>query len=169
MVAARPTRRPSNAPRRRPAPTPGSPRRNNAPVRPRPRNRLAATGELFVAAAFGAWTMAAILLAASFTGGDLIPGEAGRALARIFAGLLFGTGVFTFLAGYSMLGDERGYSDHYVVPVIVGMGAGALEGMLVLSDAGNWLVAPFFMLLLALPLARRAARGAFRSIFSAGR
>lgn len=123
---------------------------------------------MFFAVAVGAWTMAAILLAASFTGEDLIPGEAGRALARIFAALLFGTGVFTFLAGYGMLGDERGRSDHYVVPVIVGMSAGALEGMLLLSDAGNWLIAPFVLLLLALRPVRRFAAGAIRSIAGAG-
>lgn len=138
-------------------------------MRPRPKNRLAGAGDLFVAVAVGAWTMAAILLAATFAGGDMIPGEAGRALARIFAGLLAATGVFTFLAGFSMFGDERAQSAHYVVPIIVGMSAGALEGMVLLSDGGNWLAAPFALLIVALPPVRRAARSAARSLRGAGR
>lgn len=119
-------------------------------------------GDVLVAIAIAAWTMAAVVFAASFTSGELIPGEAGRALARILAALLLAMGVFTFLAGYSMFGDERGRSDHYVVPAIVGMSAGALEGMLLLSDAMNWLFVPFLLLLLALRPVRRVAGSAFR-------
>lgn len=134
------------------------PRRNNAPVRPH-RRPATAIPDLLIAFSAVAWTMAVVLVAASLGGNEITTGDAGRFLARIFAGALGLSGLLLLLLALSLLRDERGYGDHYRVPIGVGIAVGLMESALFLQPAGPWVFAPLVLLLFALrPLRRLLAR-----------
>lgn len=128
-------------------------RRDNAPIR----KRKPATGVPDVLFAFGAvaWTMAFIFFVASFFDDNVTAGDAGRVLARIFAGALFLAGLFVVLLGVALLREDRGRVDQYVFPICLGMAIGALEAYLFLLPAGEWLWAPLLLMVFALRPVRR--------------
>jgi hypothetical protein len=124
------------------------------------RRRRATTAPdfLFAVAAMGV-AMAAVFVAASFSDDNLTAGEAGQQLARLFAASLFASAALIFLLGFLLLRDERNQADHYVIPVAVGLAAGAMEAFFFLEPAGMWLLAPFALLVLALRPVRRSLAG----------
>lgn len=123
-------------------------RRDNAPIRKRKPAPI--LPDLLFAAGATAWAMALIFVFASFLSDNVTAGDAGRMLARIFAGALFVSGLFVVLLGVALLRDDRGNINHYVVPMSIGTAAGALEAYLFLLPAGEWLWAPPLLLVLAL-------------------
>jgi hypothetical protein len=133
---------------------PAATRRNNAPVRP---YRAPATTipDLLFALTAAAWTMAVIFVLASFLSDDVTAGEAGKLLARIFAGALFMAGLFIGLLGIGLLREERGEFNHYRTPVLVGIVIGGLESLLFLIPLGTLLWAPFLLLFFVLRPVRR--------------
>jgi hypothetical protein len=139
---------------------PGAPRRNNAPIRPQ-RTPATTVPDLLFALAAAAWMMALIFLIASFLSADVTAGEAGRLLARLFAGALFMAGLFVALLGVGLLREERGDFDHYLVPIVVGIVIGALEATLFLIPAGILLWVPFLLLTFVLRPIRRWLGGRF--------
>src|SRR5437016_5774119 len=84
------------------------PRRNNAPIRPARRRKATIVPDFILMLATVAWTMAVVFLAASFMSDDVTSGEAGRVLARLFAGALFASGFFMLLFALALLRDDRG-------------------------------------------------------------
>ncbi|MGH2633705.1 MAG: hypothetical protein ACRDG3_09875 [Tepidiformaceae bacterium] len=132
-------------------------KRNNAPIRP----RKPATGVpdlLFAVAAIG-WSMAIVFVLSSYLDADVTIGEAGKLLARVFAGMLGVTGLFFFLLGLVLLRDERDRLDHYLVPMVLGAFIGALEAILFLWPADKLLILPFLLLIFVLrPIRRRVSR-----------
>jgi hypothetical protein len=134
-------------------------RRNNAPVRP-PRNREGGTiPDLLFCLASGAFVLAAILLAATFTNDNVTAGHVGKELAQFFALALIGTSIFLFLVGLLLLRDGRGRFDHYSTPILLGTIGGAIEAVLVIQPAGWWIAAPLIVLVFALrPVRRLLAR-----------
>jgi len=129
-------------------------RRNNAPVRP-PRPPATTVPDLLLALAVSCWTMGAVFFVASFFNANVTAGEAGRVLARFFAAALIVTGVFLALLGWGLLRDERARADHYVVPMLVGLIIGGIESAMFLWPAGNFLVAPFLLLIFVFRPVRR--------------
>ncbi len=121
-------------------------RRDNAPIRKR-RPATTIPDVLFAVSAAG-WAMAATLLVLSF--GDSIEGEAGAALARIFAATLAVTGLVFFALGVLLLRDDRGRADHYVVPLLLGAAIGVAEALLITQTAGTLLPLPLFLFVFAL-------------------
>ena len=83
--------------------------------------------DLLFAIAAMAGAMAVVFFIASFSDDAVTAGDAGRALARLFAASLAISGALIFLLGFLLLRDERGQADHYVVPAIVGGVAGVME------------------------------------------
>lgn len=133
-------------------------RRNNAPVRP-PRRPATTVPDLLLALAVASWTMAIVFFVASFFNDNVTAGEAGKVLARFFAGALTVTGLFLFLLSYGLLRDERARADHYVVPSILGLAIGGIESFMFLWPAGSFLFAPFVLLVFVLrPVRRHIAR-----------
>ncbi|MGI8927768.1 MAG: hypothetical protein ACR2HN_14165 [Tepidiformaceae bacterium] len=125
------------------------------------RRRRPATSipDLLFAVAAAAWTMAVIFFAASFFDDNVTAGDAGRVLARIFAGSLFVSGLFLGLLGVGLLRDDVRQSDHYVVPLLLGAVIGALESVIFLLPAEELLIAPFALLIFAFrPVRRWVAR-----------
>lgn len=129
-------------------------RRNNAPIRPR--KPATSVPDLIFTLAFTGWTMALIFLASSFFNDDVTEGEAGKILARLFAGALTLTSVFAFALGLLLLRDQRRQRDHYVVPAFLGVAIGVLEAFLFLWPAAGLLFAPFLLLIFAFRGVRRA-------------
>jgi len=132
-------------------------KRNNAPIRP----RKPATGipDLLFAVATIGWSMAIVFVLSSYLDSNVTTGEAGKLLARVFAGMLGVTGLFFFLLGLVLLRDERNRADHYVVPMVVGFLIGALEAVLFLWPADKLLILPFVLLIFVLrPVRRRISR-----------
>lgn len=129
-------------------------RRNNAPIRPR--KPATSVPDLIFTLAFAGWTMALIFLASSFFDDDITAGEAGKVLARLFAGALALTSAFGFLLGLLLLRNQRRQRDHYVVPAFLGVGIGVLEAFLFLWAAAAVLFAPFLLLIFAFRGVRRA-------------
>ena len=129
-------------------------RRNNAPIRPP--KPATSVPDLIFTVAFAGWTMALIFLASSFFDDDVTAGEAGKILARLFAGALALTSAFGFLLGLLLLRDQRRQRDHYVVPAFLGVTLGVLEAVLFLSAASAMLFAPFLLLIFAFRGVRRA-------------
>ena len=129
-------------------------RRNNAPIRPR--KPATSVPDLIFTLAFAGWTMALIFLASSFFDDDVTAGEAGKILARLFAGALALTSVFGFALGLLLLRNQRGQRDHYVVPAFLGVAIGVLEAFLFLWAAAAVLFAPFLLLIFAFRGVRRA-------------
>jgi len=106
--------------------------------------------------------MAAVFFIASYSDDAVTAGDAGRMLARLFAGSLVASGSLLFLLGFLLLRDERGQADHYIVPAIVGTVAGIMEASFFLDPAGAWLLAPVALLVLSLRPVRRSLTGLFR-------
>jgi hypothetical protein len=103
--------------------------------------------------------MGAVFLVASFGDNDVTANDAGRQLARLFAGTLLMAGTFTFLFGVGLLRGERGKANRYFVPLAVGAAIGALEAVLFLAAAGVLLLAPYVLIVLVLhPVRRFVAR-----------
>jgi len=128
-------------------------RRNNAPIRP-PRPATSMPDFLF-ALATAAWTMAVTFFVASFIDDNVTAGDAGRALARLFAVALLLAGLFVFALGFGLLRGERGRADHYVVPLLLGVVIGGAEATLFLWPASNFLFAPFVLLVFVFRPVRR--------------
>ena len=131
----------------------GGVRRNNAPVRPR-RPATSVPDVLFALAAAG-WAMALLFFLASYVNGDVTVGEAGRVLARLFAGALAIASAFTFMLGLVLLRDERSDADHYVVPMVIGTLVGALASLLFLTLHFELLFLPFLLVIFVLRPVRR--------------
>ncbi len=134
-------------------------RRNNAPIRPR--KPATSVPDLIFALAFAGWTMAIIFFAASFVNDKVTEGDAGKILARLFAGALALTSAFGFALGMLLLRDERRERDHYVVPAILGVAIGLLEALLFLVPAAAFLFVPFLLLIFAFRGVRRAISRSF--------
>lgn len=135
------------------------PRRNNAPIRPARRPATVVPDILLAVAATG-WTMAAVILLATFLGDEVLTGDAGRFLGRLFAGALALSALLLFLLGVSLLRDERSHAAHYVIPMGVGIAIGLLESALFLGSGGALMFAPFILLVLVIrPLRHVFFRG----------
>lgn len=128
-------------------------RRDNAPIRKR--KPSSSVPDVLFACGAVAWTMAFVFFVASFFDEEVTAGDAGRVLARIFAGALFLSGLFIILLGVALLRDDRSRLDHYVFPICLGMVVGALEAYLFLLPAGEWLFAPLLLLVFAIRPVRR--------------
>ncbi len=135
-------------------------RRNNAPIRPR--RPATVVPDLLFAIAVAAWVMAGIFVVATFTHDSLSAGNAGTDLARLFAATLAIVGLCGFLIGVLLLRDERGSSDHYVFPMILGGVIGTVEALLFLRPAPALLFVPFLFLVLVFRPFRRALSGLLR-------
>ncbi len=138
--------------------TNASRRRNNAPVRP----RRPATGvpDLLFAIGMIMLTMGFVFFMASFFDDDLSAGDAGTALARVFAGLLAISALLTFLMGILLLRDDRRRADHYVVPLVVGGLIGGMESSLFLNPKSPvFLALPLLLLVFVLRPVRRGLAG----------
>lgn len=109
---------------------------------------------LFALAAAG-WAMALLFFLASYINEDVTVGEAGRVLARLFAGALAIASAFTFMLGLVLLRDERGDADHYVVPMVIGTLIGALASLLFLTLHFELLFLPFLLVIFVLRPVRR--------------
>ena len=135
-------------------------RRNNAPVRPR---RPATTvPDVLFAIAMGLLVMSTAFFVASFLDDNLSNGDAGTQLARIFAGTLLMSSIFTFLLGLLLLRGERNQLDHFIVPLVVGAVVGALEALLFLNPRGPLLLLlPLVLFVFAFRPVRRGLGGIF--------
>lgn len=121
---------------------------------------IAADILLFFAAA--TLTMAGVFMVTSFTQNDSLAGDAGRMLARTFAGALAVSGVLVGLLGIGFLGESRNETEHYVVPGAAGILAGGVGATLFLAQAGQWLWAPALLVFFALRPVRRRLTGSGR-------
>ena len=128
-------------------------RRNNAPIRPR-RAATSVPDVMFALAAAG-WAMALLFFLASYVNEDVTVGEAGRVLARMFAGALAIASAFTFMLGLVLLRDERGEADHYIIPMVIGTLMGALASLLFLTLHFELLFLPFLLVIFVLRPVRR--------------
>jgi len=105
------------------------------------------------------WTMGAVFTVASVADSDVTAAAAGVTLARLFSAALAVCALFTFLLGLVLLRDDRGRTDHYVTPMIVGALIGGAEAVLFLWPADRWLFAPFVLIVFAFrPVRRLVAR-----------
>jgi len=129
-------------------------RRNNAPIRPR--KPVTSVPDLIFTLAFAGWTMALIFLSSSFVNDDVTEGEAGKILARLFAGALALTATFGFALGLLLLRERRRQRDHYLVPALLGVAIGVLEAAFFLWAAAGLLLLPFLLLIFAFRGVRRA-------------
>lgn len=129
-------------------------RRNNAPIRPR--KPATSVPDLIFTLAFAGWTMAVVFFVASFLNDAVTEGDAGRVLARLFAGALALTSTLAIALGMLLLRDERRARDHYAVPAALGVTMGALEAWLFLLPAASFLLAPLLLLIFAFRGVRRA-------------
>jgi ABC-type methionine transport system permease subunit len=132
-------------------------RRNNAPIRPRKPATI--VPDLLFAIAVAAWVMAAVFMVATFTHDTLSAGNAGTALARLFAATLAIAGLCGFLIGVLLLRDERQHAEHYVVPMVLGAVIGAAEAWLFLIPAPSLLFLPFLLLIFVFRPFRRLLTG----------
>jgi hypothetical protein len=131
-----------------------APRRNNAPIRQR--KPATSMPDLLFALALAGWTMAVVFFVASFLNDTVTSNEAGKELARLFAGALSITSLFAFLLGIVLVRDERNQADHYLTPFAIGIAIGALESMIFLVPADTFLLAPFLLLIFVFrPIRRR--------------
>lgn len=136
--------------------TRGNPgRRNNAPVMGRRRRKTTTVPDLLIALAATGFTMAIVFTIISFGNDNVTAGEAGRILARMFAGALAVAAVLVAVLAVGLLRDERGQADHYVVPILIGLVIGVCEAVVFLLPAGAWLPYPFLLLFFALRPVRR--------------
>lgn len=136
-------------------------RRNNAPIRPR--RPATVVPDLLFALSMAAWVMAGIFFVATFTDDSLSAGNAGTDLARLFSGALLLAGLCGFLIGMLLLRDERGNSEHYVFPMLLGAVIGSLEALLFLRPEPGLLFLPFLLLIFLFRPLRRMLVGPFRT------
>ena len=125
-----------------------TPRRDNAPIRKR--KSPGTLPDLLFAIGAAGWSMAFVLFIASFMDDNVTAGDAGRLLARIFAGALFISGLFVILLGLSLMRSTELHLEDYIFPVSLGVVVGALEAWLFLLPAGQWLFLPMLLLVFAL-------------------
>lgn len=107
--------------------------------------------------------MAGIFFVATFTDDSLSAGNAGTDLARLFSGALLLAGLCGFLIGMLLLRDERGNSEHYVFPMLLGAVIGSLEALLFLRPEPGLLFLPFLLLIFLFRPLRRMLVGPFRT------
>jgi hypothetical protein len=142
-------------------------RRNNAPVRSR-RPATSVPDLLFALATVG-WTMAFVFVVASFADDNVTVGEAGKVLARLFAGALAVASGFTFLLGLVLLRNDRHQPDHFLAPMGIGILTGLLASVLFLTLQFRLLFLPFLLLVLVVRPIRRRVFGGRRSARGAAR
>ncbi|MEO9254914.1 MAG: hypothetical protein ABI305_05200 [Tepidiformaceae bacterium] len=132
----------------------GPGRRNNAPIRPQ-RNASSLPDLMFAVAAAGLM-MAVVFFLASFVDNDVTLGDAGRVLARLFAGALLVSALFAFLLAVVFARDRGARGEHYVFPLAVGIIAGGISASLFLQLRFLWMFLPFLLLILVIrPIRRR--------------
>lgn len=120
---------------------------------PPPRGAPASWAGLPLAAAATAFALGLLILAASFTGENVLGGGAGRFWARVFAGAGLLTGLFLTLLALGLSGEGTEAPRRHALPAAAGAAAGLLTGALLLDGAGREAaLAP--LLLLALPPVR---------------
>jgi hypothetical protein len=112
--------------------------------------------DFLIACAGAALAMAAALAFATVVPGDVIHGDTGRALARVFAGALAVAAVMLALMALLLLRDERGNGEHYWTPLLIGASAGVLEAWFFLAGWASLLWLPPLLLLFAFRPLRRA-------------
>ncbi len=128
-------------------------RRRRAPLRPA--REGGAWADLLLALAAAALAAGALILAATFTGENILGGAAGLFWARVFGVALALTGLFLILLALALHGARAPRPGRYAVPVAAGVGAGVLMGALLLDGASREAtVAPLLLILLALPPVR---------------
>lgn len=129
-------------------------RRNNAPIRPRP--RPSSLPDLMFACAAVALTMAVVFFLASFVDNDVALGDAGRMLARLFAGTLLVSALFACLLGLVFARERGSPGQRYVFPLAVGIIAGGISASLFLQLQFLWMFLPFLLIILVIrPIRRR--------------
>jgi hypothetical protein len=111
------------------------------------------------ALATAGWTMAVVFVVASFLNDNITVGEAGRVLARLFAGALAVASLFTFLMGLVLLRDDRNQADHFRAPMGIGVLIGVLASLLFLELQFQLLFLPFLLLILVVRPVRRRIFG----------
>lgn len=126
----------------------------------RPGGSVVSDALFFLAA--GALTMAGVFFVTSFSQESVIAGDAGRMLARSFAGALALTATFMALMGAGLIREERGRTDHYLAPIAIGIVAGGIGAALFLTGMGRLLWAPSLLVVLALRPVRRLLTGGGR-------
>jgi hypothetical protein len=110
---------------------------------------------MFAFAAAGL-TMAVVFFLASFVDHDVTLGDAGRVLARLFAGALAVAALFAFLLGLVLARDRGVPGQRYVFPLAIGIIAGGLSASLFLQLQFLWMFLPFLLLILVIrPIRRR--------------
>ena len=134
-----------------------STRRNNAPIRPR--RPATSVPDVMFALATAGWTMAVVFVAASFLNDNITVGEAGRVLARLFAGALAVASLFTVLMGLVLLRDDRNQADHFRAPMGIGVLIGGLASLLFLELQFQLLFLPFLLLIVVIRPVRRRIFG----------
>jgi hypothetical protein len=132
-------------------------RRNNAPVRPR--RPATSVPDLFFALATTGWAMAVFFFASSYLDDDVTVGEAGKVLARMFAGALAVASAFTFLLGLVLLRDERNQIEHFLWPMLIGLVVGVLVSLLFLTLHFELVLFPFLLLIFVLRPIRQRVLG----------
>ena len=138
--------------RARPAPPP---RGGAFPRRGAPAREGASWAGLPLAAAATAFALGLLILAASFTGENVLGGGAGRFWARVFAGAGLLTGLFLALLALGLSGEGTDAPRRHAVPAAAGAAAGLLTGALLLDGAAREAaLAPLLLLLFALPPVR---------------
>lgn len=126
-----------------------------SPVRGGAKRRAASWGDVPVALAATALTMAALILVATFTGENVAGGEAGRFWALVFAGGLGLCGLFLSLLGFALRSQPPGERGHIAIPTVIGVATGTLVGSLLVDGASAGAVlASLLALLLATPPVR---------------
>ncbi len=117
-----------------------------------PNPTTATWADLLVALAATALTMCLLNLIAAFIGENVAGNGAGRFWALLFAGGLGFSGLFLFLLGLVILGENARMGTHYLVPVASGITTGALVGALLLDGANrNAVLTALLVLLIATP------------------
>lgn len=126
--------------------------RGSAPARRRPATIVP---DVLIACALAAVVMGLVLATATLLGDEVVFGDTGRALARVFAGSLGVAGLLLFLIALVLLGDERRRGDHYRGTALAGAAVGAAEAGLFLAGSGRLLwIPPLFLILAVRPLRR---------------
>lgn len=126
----------------------GRARRINAPVRRSP--RAGSMPDLLMAFAFGGWAMAIVLVGGSFFDDAIVAGEAGPALARLFAASVAFASLLVFLLGVAMLRERRAIGLRIAFAFVVGALGGSLETLLLLNAPGVWMLAPVALVALVI-------------------
>ncbi|MFN0093311.1 MAG: hypothetical protein ACKVVT_00825 [Dehalococcoidia bacterium] len=126
------------------------------------RRRPTVVPDLLFALAVAAWTMAGTFIVLSFVAEDVVAGEAGATLARVFAVMLAISGLLLAIIGILLLRDERRHADHFTALVIIGLLMGGAATALFLLEQGDRIWAPSVLLLFVFRPIRRLLTRPFR-------